>query len=401
MTSRAIRQYEFGPAENLLFEEVPAPVPGPGQVRVAVAAAGVHLIDTSIRKGVVGGPFPLPRLPMTPGREVAGVVDVVGDGVGSEWLGRRVVAHLGQASGGYAELAVAPVRSLHEVPVDLPFGQAVAMIGTGRTVLAVLEMADLKPDDVVVVSAAAGGMGALLVQAAKNVGAYVVGLAGGPEKVALVRGLGADEVVDYRGDGWLAALGSTGARGGGRGAVAQERAVVPGGAVGRAPVAGSGGVEGAGQQRVGVSSGAAGRERAGASSGGRGAGGPESTVALGGMSAVGRVPTVVLDGVGGAVGRRLFELLGRGGRLVAYGASGGEFTRVPAEELAARDVTLLVPVGAWMAKRGLRGWETAALAAAGRGEWQALTTEFPLSGAAEAHAALEARGTVGKVVLVP
>src|SRR5689334_23278959 len=120
MTSSAIRQYEFGPAEKLVFEEVPAPVPGVGQVRVAVAAAGVHLVDTVIRQGVVGGPFPLPRLPMTPGREVAGVVDVVGAGMGSEWLGRRVVAHLGQASGGYAELAVARAESLHEVPVDLP-----------------------------------------------------------------------------------------------------------------------------------------------------------------------------------------------------------------------------------------------------------------------------------------
>lgn len=319
MTSSAIRQYEFGPAENLLFEEVSPPVPGVGQVRVAVAAAGVHLVDTSIRQGVVGGPFPLPRLPMTPGREVAGVVDVVGEGVGSEWLGRRVVAHLGQASGGYAELAVVPVESLHEVPVDLPFDQAVAMIGTGRTVMAVLEMASLRADDVVVVSAAAGGMGALLVQAAKNVGAYVVGLAGGPEKVALVRGLGVDVAVDYRVEGWE----------------------VP------------------------------------------------------------REPTVVLDAVGGAVGRRLFELLGRGGRLVTYGASGGGFTQVPEEELAARGVSLLVPLGAWMVKRGLRGWESAALAAAGRGEWRALTTRFPLARAASAHAALEARGTVGKVVLVP
>ncbi|MET0132205.1 MAG: alcohol dehydrogenase catalytic domain-containing protein, partial [Kibdelosporangium sp.] len=132
MTSHAIRQYEFGAAETLRFEEVPAPVPGPGQVRVQVVAAGVHLVDTAIRKGLAGGPFALPQLPMTPGREVAGVVDVLGAGVGQEWLGRSVVVHLGQASGGYAELAVANVESLHVVPDGVEPAHAVAMIGTGR-----------------------------------------------------------------------------------------------------------------------------------------------------------------------------------------------------------------------------------------------------------------------------
>jgi NADPH:quinone reductase len=197
MTSHAIRQYEFGPAENLLFEEVPAPVPGRGQVRIVVAAAGVHLVDTTIRSGAPG-PFPLPQLPMTPGREVAGVVDVLGADVDDDWLGKRVVVHLGMASGGYAELVVADVVSLHEVPPDLPADQAVAMIGTGRTTFGVLDVAKIQADDVVLVSAAAGGMGNLLVQAAKNAGAFVVALAGGPEKVALVRDLGADVAVDYR-----------------------------------------------------------------------------------------------------------------------------------------------------------------------------------------------------------
>ncbi|RSM64457.1 oxidoreductase [Kibdelosporangium aridum] len=202
MTSRAIRQYEFGPAEVLRLEEVPAPVPDRGQVRVRVAAAGVHLVDTSIRGGVGGGPFALPELPMTPGREVAGVVDAVGAQVDQAWLGKRVVAHLGQASGGYAELAVANVASLHELADGVEFDKAVAMIGTGRTTMAVLEAASLRADDVVLVPAAAGGMGALLVQAARNVGAFVVALAGGPAKVEVVRGLGADVVLDYRVDGW-------------------------------------------------------------------------------------------------------------------------------------------------------------------------------------------------------
>jgi NADPH2:quinone reductase len=77
----AIRLHAFGPAENLRFETVPDPEPGPGQVRIAVAAAGVHVIDTAIRKGQPG-PMPLPELPTEPGREVAGTVDRIGDGVG-------------------------------------------------------------------------------------------------------------------------------------------------------------------------------------------------------------------------------------------------------------------------------------------------------------------------------
>src|SRR4051812_48566159 len=111
----AVRLHEFGPPGNLTYEEVDDPDPGPGQVRIAVAAAGVHLIDTTLRQGQARGPLPLPTLPHIPGREVAGVVDAVGPDVAGEWLGRRVVAHLGPASGGYAELAVRDVDQVHPV----------------------------------------------------------------------------------------------------------------------------------------------------------------------------------------------------------------------------------------------------------------------------------------------
>ncbi|MGY1579964.1 zinc-binding dehydrogenase [Streptomyces sp. MN13] len=199
---RAIRLHSFGPAENLTHEEVPDPVPGPGQVRVAVAAAGVHLLDTAIREGVQG-PLPeLPALPTVPGREVAGVVDAVGEGVDGGWLGKRVVAHLGFAPGGYAELAVTDAERVHEVPDGLDFAQAVAMIGTGRTTMGIVQFAEPGPDDVVVIPAAAGGIGTLLVQYAKNAGATVVGLAGGPEKAARVQANGADLAVDYKDPSW-------------------------------------------------------------------------------------------------------------------------------------------------------------------------------------------------------
>ena len=175
----AIRQHEFGPAETLRYEEVPDPVPGAEQVRIAVEAAGLHLIDTKIRAGFSGGPLSPPQLPMTPGREVAGTVDLLGPGADEHWRGRRVVAHLGQANGGYAELALAPAASLHEIPGDLSAEAAVAMIGTGRTAIGILDTAALTADDAVLVTAAAGGLGALFLQAARNAGAFAVGVAGG------------------------------------------------------------------------------------------------------------------------------------------------------------------------------------------------------------------------------
>ncbi|RZQ65648.1 zinc-binding dehydrogenase [Amycolatopsis suaedae] len=199
----AIRQYEFGPADRLRYEEVPDPVPHAGQARIRVAAAGVHLVDTSIRAGVTGGPFPPPELPMTPGREVAGVVDVVGSEVDSQWVGARVVAHLGPASGGYAELAVANVTSLQRVPDGVGDAAAVATIGTGRTAMAVLNDAAVTADDVVLVTAAAGGIGSVAVQVARNAGATVIGLAGGPAKVEVVRALGAHIALDYEDPGWV------------------------------------------------------------------------------------------------------------------------------------------------------------------------------------------------------
>ncbi|WP_328769779.1 zinc-binding dehydrogenase [Streptomyces sp. NBC_00286] len=198
----AIRLHAFGPAENLTYEQVEAPEPGPGQVRIAVAAAGVHLLDTAIREGVQG-PLPeLPALPTIPGREVAGTVESVGDGVAQLWLGKRVVAHLGFNPGGYAELAVTDTDRLHQVPENLDFAQAVAMIGTGRTTMGILQFAELGPGSMAVIPAAAGGIGTLLVQYAKNAGATVIGLAGGPEKVARVAKNGADLAVDYTDPAW-------------------------------------------------------------------------------------------------------------------------------------------------------------------------------------------------------
>lgn len=199
---RAVVLHEFGPAENLTYETWPDPLAGPGQVRIAVRAAGVHHVETVMRRGDASDMAPpLPELPSVFGGEVAGVVDAVGPGVDPAWLGRAVVTPR-SAPGGYAELAVAELAQLHEVPDGLGFEAAVTMVMTGATAMGLLDAAQLTSKDVVLVTSAAGGVGRLVVQYAMSVGAVVVGAAGGPDKVEAVWGLGADLAVDYNEPGW-------------------------------------------------------------------------------------------------------------------------------------------------------------------------------------------------------
>ncbi|HEX6682089.1 MAG TPA: zinc-binding dehydrogenase [Candidatus Limnocylindrales bacterium] len=198
-----IRQYEFGGPETLKFESADDLTPGPGQVRIEVAAAGVHLVDTYIRRGERMGTMPPADLPMTPGREVAGTVSAVGPGVAADWTGAPVVVHLGQANGGYASQAVAPVAELLRLQEGTPFDKAVVMLGTGRTTLAVLDLAEIGAEDVVLVTSAAGGMGVLLTQAAHNASASVIAAAGGAHRL---EPLDAEVKVDYREPGWAAGL---------------------------------------------------------------------------------------------------------------------------------------------------------------------------------------------------
>jgi len=202
---RAIRQHRFGGPDELVLEEVPDLVPETGQVRITVRAAGVHLLDTMLREGG-SGPFGVSELPMTPGREAAGTIDLVADDVDRTWIGRHVVVHLGAASGGYASQVVAPVGTVIPLSDGLDAAAAVAMVGTGRTALGILEEADLRADDVVLVTAAAGGLGTLLVQAAAAAGCTVVGAAGGEAKLDLARSMGASIVADYLEPDWSATV---------------------------------------------------------------------------------------------------------------------------------------------------------------------------------------------------
>jgi NADPH2:quinone reductase len=322
---RAVRLHEFGPASNLVLEEVPDLDPGPGQVRIAVGAAGVHLLDAAQRRGEEG-PLPLPALPTVPGREVAGVVDRVGAGVHQAWEGRRVVAHLGPVPGGYAEQAVCDVDLLYEVPDQVELRDAVAAVGTGRTAMGVIELEPPTKDDVVLVPSAAGGLGWLLAQAALEVGADVVVAARGVERTARLADLGAHLVVDYGVDGW-------------------ERLV---------------------------------------------------------RSSYDGV-TVVYDGVGGAVGRTALELLRPGGRQVMFGFSSGEPTALTTADLVGRGITAGWSLGPRMAALpgGIPGLALRALERVASGRWRPLVSTYPLSEAARAHADLEERRALGKVVLEP
>lgn len=234
---------------------------------------------------------------------MAGTVDALGEGTDASWLGRRVVAHLGMAPGGYAELAVVDASKLHALPDHVGEAEAVAMIGT------------------------------LLVQYAKNAGATVIGLAGGPEKVARVKENGADLAVDYKRETW-----------------------------------------------------------------------PEEVRAFLGS----RKATVVFDSVGGETGRAAVDLVGKGGLHLVFGWSSaglhdGEPLTFTEEELATRGITSESVLGPGMLEKagGVRNLELAALTALTNGTLRPAIHRFPLSEAAKAHHALETRGTIGKVVLVP
>jgi NADPH2:quinone reductase len=198
----AIQQHAVGGPKELRYEEVQDPHPSRGQIRIRVESAGVHLIDTAIRRSERSGPLPPPKLPMIPGREVAGVVDELGPGVDQPVIGSRVVVDLGVASGGYAQFAIADVNAVHAVPNGIDADEAVDLIGTGRTSMAILELAAPSPDDTAVMTAAAGGVGSLVVQGLVRAGATVIGVAGGPDRVGHVRALGAIDAIDYLNKSW-------------------------------------------------------------------------------------------------------------------------------------------------------------------------------------------------------
>jgi NADPH:quinone reductase len=309
---RAVLLSEFGPPDRLVPADVPDPVTGPERVLIDVRVAGITFVETQVRAGRAPNPAMLPRLPA-----------VLGNGVGGTLAtGELVVAATG-GLGGYAERAVASPPWPLPVPAGVEMADAVALLADGRTALALIRAAAVRPGETVLVEAAAGGVGSLLVQLARTAGARVIGATGGARKAEAAAELGADVVVDYRAQDWAQ----------------------------RVREAGDGLVD------------------------------------------------VVFDGVGGEVGQAALGLLGDGGRFCAYGMASGTFTAVSEQEAARRGIRVLrgVPV----TPEQSRALSAEALAEASLGRLRPLIGQtFPLERAADAHAAIERRQTIGKTLLI-
>ncbi|MFF9037608.1 NADP-dependent oxidoreductase [Streptomyces sp. NPDC014892] len=193
---RAMTQDAFGGPEVLREVELPRPVPGPGEILVRVHAAGVNPTDWKNRAFGLWQPEPLPVL----GWDVSGVVEEVGLGVtlfnaGDEVFGMLPYPH---GAGAYAEYAKAPARSFAHKPSNIDHVQAGALPLAALTAYqALVDTADVRAGQRVLIHAAAGGVGHLAVQIAKARGAYVIGTASSG-KHELLRELGADELIDYR-----------------------------------------------------------------------------------------------------------------------------------------------------------------------------------------------------------
>jgi len=264
------------------------------------------------------------------------VVCSVGDGVDRSWVGREVIAGTGERdgdglstgpSGGYAEQAVAPAAALVPIPHGVGQREAVALLHDGPTALQLLGVAGVVTGDRVLVTAAAGGAGVLLVQLLRARGARVIGAAGGARKLSLVRELGAETVVDYSEPGWT--------------------------------------------------------DRVRATTGDRGV-------------------DVILDGAGGELGVQAFEAIASGGRFITYGSSGGEFAVIDQQQASDREVTVTGLLDLPSLDPGARKALTEqALAEASSGRIRPIIGQtFPLEQAAQAHAAIAARNTLGKTLLV-
>jgi len=173
---RAVWLREFGPPSVLVAGEAPEPA---GEVVIEVALANITFVETQVRAG--RGPFPV-KLPMIMGNGVGGTVD-----------GRRVIASLG-GSGGYAERVAVPAASLIDVPDGIALDDAVALLADGRTATMLAEAAAPQAGERVLILAAAGGVGTLLVQLARAAGATVVGAVGSDAKRAVVASLGGEGV---------------------------------------------------------------------------------------------------------------------------------------------------------------------------------------------------------------
>ena len=185
----AIRIYEIGGPEKMRWEEVQVGSPGPGEVRVRNTAIGLNFIDTYQRSGL----YPLP-LPFTLGMESAGVVEAVGPKVKEFKIGDRVA--YAQPIGSYAEICLRPVARLVKIPAGIDDQIAAAIMLKGMTAWYLVKRTyKVRKGDTILVHAAAGGVGQILCQWAKSLGATVIGTVGSDEKAVLAKKAGCKHVI--------------------------------------------------------------------------------------------------------------------------------------------------------------------------------------------------------------
>jgi NADPH:quinone reductase len=195
----AIRFEKPGGPEVLQWQEVQVGKPGQGQVRIRHTAVGLNYIDTYHRSGL----YPLP-MPSGLGSEAAGVIEEVGPGFSGLKAGDRV-AYAGGPIGAYAEERVMPADRLVPVPPGISDAQAAAMMLKGMTAWYLVRRTHVvKPGETILIHAAAGGVGLIVCQWAKYLGATVIGTVGDEEKAALVKKHGCDHPINYRKEDFVA-----------------------------------------------------------------------------------------------------------------------------------------------------------------------------------------------------
>jgi NADPH:quinone reductase-like Zn-dependent oxidoreductase len=194
---KAVRFYEYGDPDVLRYEDVEQPTPGAGEVRLRVAATSFNGVDAGIRGGYLQGPFPV-KLPHTPGIDVAGTVDALGEGVENVTVGDAVIAFLPMtAPGAAAEFVIAPTQVLAPAPTSIPLPDAAALPMVGLTARqALFDDGGLQAGQRVLINGGGGAVGGYAVQLAKPAGAQVIATASA-RSAERARSAGADEVIEH------------------------------------------------------------------------------------------------------------------------------------------------------------------------------------------------------------
>lgn len=314
---KAIRIHDFGASENLRVDEIEKPTPGADEVLIKTAAAGINYADTMLRQGKY---LFTPELPFTLGFEVAGTIEEVGANVSAFKIGQRVLATV--RGSGYAENAAADWRTIVPIPDDLEFGKATALLVQGLTALGLLT--DLKSGQTILIHAAAGGVGSLLVQLAKHKGAKVLGTASTAAKLEKIAGLGADVGINYTESDWT----------------------------------------------------------------------DEVLTATDGKGA-----DLIIEMVGGEIGRQNLKCLATGGTMIVYGAASGEDFHISALGLLGKMHTVKGYNLNLETRENMAAFTKELMSHIAENRLEVIVNEFPLEQAKEAHDALEGRKTMGKVVL--